>query len=559
MKIGIASDHSGRALKQQVIAALDGVPRDYGVHDQQPVDYPDYATALAAAVDCGELDRGIAICGTGIGMAIVANRFRNVRAALVWDEQSCQLSRTHNDANILCLGARVLDLPQALSLTKLWLKTAASDAERHRRRVAKTAHYVHKPWSPLRAPDDDLYQLCERELTRQREGLELIASENFVSPPLLLAVANPFTNKYAEGLPGRRYYGGCAVTDELERLAIARAKKLFKAEFANVQPHSGAQANSAALMALAAPGDTILGLDLAQGGHLTHGSPVNFSGKLYRAHFYGVHEQTGRIDYDLVAAQAHRLKPKVIIAGASSYPRHIDFAAFHRISREVNARLLVDMAHIAGLVAADLHANPLPWADVVTTTTHKTLRGPRGGLILWNDTELTAAINRAVFPGTQGGPLQHVIAAKALCFKEASSEAFYAYQQQVVANCRTLAAALTAQGMRLVTGGSDNHLLLIDLRDGELSGKDFEQALEKVAITTNKNMIPGDQRSPFVTSGLRLGTPAVTSRGMRGAEMESIAVFLRRVQQHHTDHQHLSALRQEVLNLARGFPLYPHW
>ncbi len=418
---------------------------------------------------------------------------------------------------------------------------------------------MNKPWLPLQEHDDKLYRLCERELLRQREGLELIASENFVSPQLLTAVANPFTNKYAEGLPGKRYYGGCAVTDELETLAITRAKNLFQAEFANVQPHSGAQANSAALMALAEPGDTILGLDLAQGGHLTHGSPVNFSGKHYRAHFYGVCEETGRIDYDFVAQQARELKPKVIIAGASSYPRHIDFEAFHRISREVNARLLADIAHIAGLVAADLHTSPFPWADVVTSTTHKTLRGPRGGLLLWNDAELTPALNRAVFPGTQGGPLQHVIAAKALCFKEASTAAFRAYQQEVVDNCRAIAAPLVAQGMRLLTGGTDNHLLLIDLRGSELSGKDYEQALDKVAITTNKNMVPGDPRSPFVTSGLRIGTAAVTSRGLGRAEMEDIAAFLVRTHANHSDAQYLAALRQEVTALARRFPLYPQW
>ena len=418
---------------------------------------------------------------------------------------------------------------------------------------------MNKPWLPLQEHDNELFQLCERELLRQREGLELIASENFVSPQIMMCIANPFTNKYAEGLPGKRYYGGCAVTDELESLAIARAKALFKAGNANVQPHSGAQANSAALMALAEPGDTILGLDLAQGGHLTHGSPVNFSGKLYHAHFYGVCEETGCIDYDFVAAQARELKPKVIIAGASSYPRPIDFAAFHRISREVNARLLVDMAHIAGLVAAELHTSPLPWADVVTTTTHKTLRGPRGGLMLWNDAELTPALNRAVFPGTQGGPLQHVIAAKALCFKEASSDAFRTYQQALVANCQALAISLSAQGMQLLTGGTDNHLLLIDLRNGELSGKDFEQALEKVAITTNKNMIPGDQRSPFVTSGLRIGTAAVTSRGMGTAEMDSIADFLVRTHANHHNAGYLDELRQAVLALAQRFPLYPDW
>ena len=418
---------------------------------------------------------------------------------------------------------------------------------------------MNKPWQLLQQHDPELFQLCERELARQREGLELIASENFVSPQLLASCANAFTNKYAEGLPGRRYYGGCAVTDELENLAIARAKELFQAEFANVQLHSGAQANSAAFMALAQPGDTILGLDLAQGGHLTHGSPVNFSGQLYQAHFYGVCAKTGRIDYDFVAEQAHKVKPKVIVAGASSYPRQIDFAAFHRISRAVGARLLVDMAHIAGLVAAGLHPSPLPWADVVTTTTHKTLRGPRGGLILWNDSELSTAINRAVFPGTQGGPLQHIIVAKALCFKEANTAAFRAYQQALLNNAHTLATALKQQGAKIVSDGTDNHLLLIDLRGYELTGKEFEQALERAAITANKNMIPGDPRSPFVTSGLRIGTPAVTSRGMGSNEMVDIASFLWRTQENFNDDKYLNDLRQEVLTLAQRFPLYPDW
>lgn len=418
---------------------------------------------------------------------------------------------------------------------------------------------IAKPWQALEAHDRDLYHLMEREFARQAAGLEMIASENFASPALITAAANVFTNKYTEGLPGKRYYGGCAVADELETLAIERAKSLFKAEYVNVQPHSGAQANAAAFMALAKPGDSILGLDLAQGGHLTHGSKVNFSGQIYRSYFYGVDPETCLLDYDRIAAQARELKPQVIIAGASSYPRQIDFSAFRRICDEVNARLLVDMAHIAGLVAAGLHENPLPWADVVTTTTHKTLRGPRGGLILWQNPELTAAVNRAVFPGTQGGPLAHIIAAKALCFKEATTDTYRLYQQSVVRNAQALAEKLIHLGFRIVTAGTDNHLLLIDLASDNLSGKDFENALENVAITANKNMVPGDRRSPFVTSGLRLGTPAVTSRGMDITEMEVIASYLDRVHKNYTDASYLEKLKAEVVQFAAQYPLYQDW
>ena len=412
-----------------------------------------------------------------------------------------------------------------------------------------------KPWHILADCDHEIYRLCERELVRQHDGLELIASENFASPAVIAAMASALTNKYAEGLPGKRYYGGCEVSDELENLAIERAKQLFNANHANVQPHSGAQANAAAYMALVKPGETILGFNLAQGGHLTHGSKVNFSGHFYRSHFYGVDETSGLIDYQALEQQARELRPKLIVAGASSYSRPIDFARFRQISDEVGAYLLVDMAHIAGLVASGLHDSPLPWADVVSTTTHKTLRGPRGGLLLWNNNELSREVNRAVFPGIQGGPLQHIIAAKAVCFREANTESFRDYQQQVIANSKALGCALRDEGFQLVSGGSDNHLLLIDLRDKDISGKDFENALGEVAITANKNMIPGDQRSPFVTSGLRVGTPAVTSRGMKEQEMATIANFLTRAET--GDRQ--QSLRAEVIDFARLFPLYQSW
>ena len=416
-----------------------------------------------------------------------------------------------------------------------------------------------KPWSILASSDPEVYQLIEAELHRQQEGLELIASENFASPAVITAMGNPATNKYAEGLPKKRYYGGCEEVDRIEELAIARACKLFSANFANVQPHSGAQANAAVYLALAERGDRLLGLDLAHGGHLTHGSKVNFSGLLYESHHYGVHPETERIDYDALHEKAVAIRPKVIMAGASAYPRIIDFERLRKTADEVGAFLVVDMAHIAGLVATGLHPSPLPYAHAVTTTTHKTLRGPRGGLILWNDKDLTAKINKGVFPGTQGGPLEHIIAAKAVCFKEALEPSFKDYQKRVVANATTLANSLKEKGFRLVSGGTDNHLMLVDLSEKDISGKQLEEALGKVAITVNKNTVPKETRSPFVTSGIRVGTPAVTTRGLNTPEMKEIAVFIAETVQNIADDQKLAAIRKRVLDLAARFPLYSEW
>jgi glycine hydroxymethyltransferase len=398
-------------------------------------------------------------------------------------------------------------------------------------------------------------RLIEMETERQSDGLELIASENFVSPAVLEAMGSPLTNKYAEGLPGRRYYGGCEVVDRVEQLAIDRAKRLFGADHANVQPHSGAQANFAACLAFMKPGDTLLGQDLSQGGHLTHGSPVNFSGLLYRAVHYGVDDR-GFIDYDQVREIARRERPRLVLAGASAYPRVIDFAAFADIAREVGAVLMVDMAHIAGLVAAGVHPSPVPHADVVTTTTHKTLRGPRGGLILCKG-EHAKAIDKAVFPGTQGGPLEHVIAAKAVAFHEAALPSFQVYARQVVNNARALAAALAERGYDLVSGGTDTHLMLVDLRNKGLTGKVAEQALDRAGITVNKNTVPRETQSPFVTSGIRIGTPALTTRGMREAEMRRIAELIDRVLSAPEDPQVAAAVRTEVRELTAAFPLYP--
>jgi glycine hydroxymethyltransferase len=403
--------------------------------------------------------------------------------------------------------------------------------------------------------DPEMGQAIRAEYQRQCDNIELIASENIVSEAVLAAMGSVLTNKYAEGYPGKRYYGGCQCVDIAEKLAIDRACKLFGAGFANVQPHSGAQANYAVYMALCQPGDTVLGMNLDHGGHLTHGSPVNFSGKYFKMVSYGVNEETGVIDYDEVARIARECKPKMIIAGASAYPRVIDFKRFREIADEVGAYLWVDMAHIAGLAAAGLHPSPIPYAHVTSTTTHKTLRGPRGGLLLTNDEELAKKLNSAIFPGSQGGPLMHVIAAKAVALGEALTPAFQTYQQQVVKNSAALAEGLTRRGMKLVSGGTDNHLSLIDLRDmGELTGKELERRLDEVRITANKNKVPGDPRSPFQTSGLRVGSPAVTSRGFLEADMDQVAEYIMLAA---TDFEaKADEIRAGVAELTAKYPIY---
>jgi glycine hydroxymethyltransferase len=410
----------------------------------------------------------------------------------------------------------------------------------------------------LRATDPEIFDTVAREARRQNQTLELIASENFTSPAVLEAMGTVLTNKYAEGYPGRRYYGGCEVVDDAERLAIERCKALFGAEHANVQPHSGSQANMAAYMALMEPGDTLLGMNLSHGGHLTHGSPVNFSGKLYQVVAYGVDETTGRIDYDRVRELAREHRPRVLVAGASAYPRTLDFEVFGEIAREVDAALVVDMAHIAGLIAGGVHPSPIPWADIVTSTTHKTLRGPRGGIALSTE-EHAKALDKVVFPGMQGGPLMHVIAAKAVAFREAATEEFREYVRQVVANARVLGDAILERGFRLVSGGTDNHLLLLDLSDRELTGKAAEAALEDARITTNKNTVPGEKRSPFVTSGVRIGTAALTTRGMDEDDMRRIGGWIADVLEAPEDEEVQRRVRDGVAELAAARPLYPGW
>ena len=408
----------------------------------------------------------------------------------------------------------------------------------------------------LKTVDPEIQKAIDQELSRQREKLEMIASENIVSTAVMQAQGSILTNKYAEGYPGKRYYGGCEYVDIVEQLAIDRAKKLFGAEYANVQPHSGAQANTAVYFALLEPGDTILGMNLTDGGHLTHGSPVNISGKYFKIIPYGVDKETERIDYDELERLAKEHQPKLIVGGASAYSRIIDFERMAQIAKSVGAYFMVDMAHIAGLVAAGLHPSPVPYADVVTTTTHKTLRGPRGGLILCRDAEFGKQFNKAIFPGIQGGPLMHVIAAKAVAFKEALSDEFKVYQQQVLDNAKALADELVKKGFRIVSGGTDNHLMLVDLRSKNITGKEAQFLLDEIGITANRNTIPFEPLSPFVTSGIRLGTPALTTRGLKEEDIREVADIIADVIENREDSDVIEAAKAKVQAICKKFPLY---
>ncbi|MBI5394057.1 MAG: ribose 5-phosphate isomerase B [Verrucomicrobia bacterium] len=534
-RIVLGADHAGLELKnavKDILAKAGCAFTDLGTHSAESCDYPDYAQAVAREVAAGKADIGILCCKTGVGMSMTANKVPGVRAALATSAEVARLTRAHNDANVLCLGAVETTPAQAREIVETFLATHF-EGGRHQRRVGKmesaapcgaatASHSSPMPMTTLKQVDPEIHAAIASEVRRQQENIELIASENFVSPAVLEAAGTALTNKYAEGYPGRRYYGGCEYVDVIEQLAIDRAKQLFGAEHANVQPHSGSQANMAVYLALAEPGDTILAMSLNFGGHLTHGSPVNFSGRLFKIVPYGVGRTDERIDMEEVAKLARAEKPRIIMVGASAYPRTLDFAAFAQIARDTGAALVVDMAHIAGLVAAGVHPSPIPHADVVTSTTHKTLRGPRAGLILCREAH-AKAVNSQVFPGIQGGPLEHIIAAKAVCFKEAMQPEFKAYQQQIVKNAKTLAAALGAKGFRIVSGGTDNHLMLVDLRPKKLTGKLAQESLDQAGITVNKNMIPFDPEKPAVTSGIRIGTPAVTTRGMKESEMQAIA------------------------------------
>ena len=555
----IGTDHGGYELKEAVVAHLkkSGYDvEDIGCFSTESVDYPDYAAKVASAVATGQKDFGILCCTTGIGMSIAANRYEGIQAAVVTDADLAAKTRVHNDTNVLCLAGNYNTNEEAVAIVDSWLGADFERGGRHERRVAKMNTCGLAVKAPqLTLTDPAVAESIRDEEARQSGNIELIASENFASRAVQQAQGSCLTNKYAEGYPGRRWYGGCENVDVVERLAIARAKELFGAGFANVQPHSGSQANAAVYFSVLEPGDKILTMDLSHGGHLTHGHFANFSGKFYEVKHYGVSEGEETIDYDKLAEIAKEYEPKMITAGASAYSRTIDFARMREIADSVGAFLFVDMAHIAGLVAAGVHPSPLEHAHFVTTTTHKSLRGPRGGLILTMDEDLAKKIDSMVFPGVQGGPLMHVIAAKAVCFHEALQPGFQEYQEHVVENARLLAEHLHGNGYRIISGGTDNHLFLVDLRPNGLNGKVVQEALDKAGITVNKNSIPFDTESPFKGGGIRIGTPAVTTRGMGADEMTIIGDFIHEAIQNHGDDAKLEEVRKKVAALNERFPL----
>jgi glycine hydroxymethyltransferase len=551
--IAIASDHAGFELKQHIASQLSEAGHeveDHGTDSADSTDYPDYAHAVSRDVEAGDVDFGILVCHTGIGMSMAANRHPGIRAAVATSPEDAELARVHNGANVLCLGSHNLTTEQADAIVAAFISAEFEAGGRHERRVDK----INSGASIIAAQDPILGEAIADEVIRQQNNIELIASENFASAAVREAQGSHLTNKYAEGYPGRRWYGGCEFVDKAEQLAIDRAKEIFGAEHANVQPHSGSQANAAVYFSALELGDTILAMNLSHGGHLTHGHPANFSGKFYEVAAYGVDKESERIDYDALAKQAVEVKPKMITAGASAYPRIIDFERMSEIAKSVDALLFVDMAHIAGLVAGGVHPSPIGLADFVTTTTHKSLRGPRGGLILCGE-EWAKKIDGMVFPGIQGGPLMHVIAAKAVCFGEALKPEFKDYQKQIVANASALATRLTELGYRLTSGGTDNHLMMLDVRPGGINGKIAQATLDDAGITVNKNSIPFDTESPFKGGGIRIGTPAVTTRGMTEPEMVQIADFIHEALENREDTAKLEAIREKIITLNQRFPL----
>ncbi len=558
MRIVIGADHGGFEIKEVVEKALtaQGIEvEDLGCHDTESVDYSDYAAAVASRVAASEADQGVLVCTTGLGMAMAANKYPRVRAALCITPSMAEKARSHNDANVLVLGGSLVSDAEAEAIVEKWLATPFADGERHARRIEKFSvrNVTETETAGLYDADPEAWSIMQAEILRQRRTLDLIASENHVSRAVREAQGSVMTNKYAEGYPSKRWYNGCRHVDEIEQLAIDRAKELFDAEHVNVQPHCGSAANMAVYFAALEPGDTILAMSLAHGGHLTHGSPVNFSGRLFNMVHYGVQEGSEVIDYDEIERMAREHKPKMIVAGASAYPRVLDFPRFRQIADAVGAKLTVDMAHIAGLVAAGIHPSPVPYSDFVTSTTHKTLRGPRSGMVLCRD-EYAADVDKQVFPGLQGGPQMHSVAAKAVCFLEALDPSFKTYAQHVVDNATVLAAELQTAGFRIVSGGTDNHLMLVDLTPAGLTGKDAANALENAGIVLNKNSIPFDTKSPFITSGIRIGTPAVTTRGMGEVEMKTLAELIGCVLNAHEDEAVIADVRTRAEALATAFP-----
>ncbi len=559
MKIAISSDHGGFDMKEDLKKFLQTRQvdvEDMGCFNKESVDYPDYAAAVALKVSEGMVDQGIVICTTGIGMSIVANKFPRVRAALCMTPRMAMMARSHNNANVLAMGGGLLSTDEAREILTEWLQSDFDKSPRHKRRTKKVHGYSLNTVEPIDVYDTDpeMYSVLKNEDKRQSENLILIASENCVSRAIREVTGSRLTDKYAEGYPGKRWYNGCKFVDEAERLAIDRAKELFGDAHVNVQPHCGSSANFAVYFAVLQPGDRILSMDCSHGGHLTHGVKANLSGKLFDFVHYGVNRETEQIDYNEVSQLAEKCRPKLIIAGASAYSRIIDFKKFRKIADNVSAYLMVDMAHIAGLVAAGCHPNPVPYAEFVTSTTHKTLRGPRGGIILC-DKRFAEDIDRMVFPGLQGGPLMHIIAAKAVCLGQALQPSFKEYQEQIVRNAQTLSEALKNEGFRIVSGGTDNHLMLIDLSPMSMTGKDASIALDKAGIIVNKNLIPFDKKSPFITSGIRIGTPIVTTRGMQAPEMKQIAEWIAYAIRNMKKNKVLTDLRKQVTAFTKRFPL----
>ena len=557
VNFALGADHGGFEMKEAIKAYLlqRGLTvADFGAMSKDPADdYPDFAQPAAMAVADGRAELGVLFCTSGVGICIVANKVAGVRAGQAEDEQDATLMRQHNDANVLCLSGQKTTIEAAKKILEAFI-AGKFEGGRHERRVLKMDAKFAPANLRLRNVDPEIATAIDHERQRQQENIELIASENFTSPAVMEAQGSVLTNKYAEGYPKKRWYGGCENIDTIEQLAIDRAKKLFGAEHANVQPHSGSGANMAVYFSVLKPGDKMLTMDLSHGGHLTHGNKANFSGIFFEIVHYGVGKESGRIDYEQLAAMAREHKPKMITVGASAYPRIIDFERMGEIAREVGAYLLADIAHIAGLVAAGIHPSPMAHADFVTTTTHKTLRGPRGGLILCRE-KYAKDIDSNIFPGIQGGPLEHVIAGKAVCFHEALQPTFKAYQQQVVKNAAALADGMKRNGYRLISGGTDNHLMLVDVGAKDITGKDSQIALDEAGITVNKNTIPFETRSPFQASGIRLGSPACTTRGMKEAEMAAIADMISEVLMDIKNVDAAHKVRNRVRELTAKFPL----
>ncbi len=557
MKIAIASDHGGVDLKSALVHELSALATvsDLGPAEKSSCDYPDYADAVALEVSAGKADFGILICRSGIGMSMCANRFQNVRAALCATTESAVLTRQHNGANVLCLGADVVSPAYAVEIAKVFLATPVDEDARHARRRWKLERAGRlSDASGLLKDDPDVFAAIRAQTEQEDTEINLIASENTSSRACREAAGSVLMNKYAEGYPGKRWYSGCLPVDAAEELARKRACELFGAEYANVQPHCGSAANMAVYFATIKPGDTIMSMSLDQGGHLSHGSPVNFSGKLYHIVPYTVNRETERIDYDELERQALEVKPKILLTGASAYPRKIDFRRVREICDKVGCLMMVDMAHIAGLVAGGQHESPVPYADFVTTTTHKTLRGPRGGLILCKE-KYAKAIDSAVFPGMQGGPLENIIAAKAVCFREAMQPEFKQYAAQIVKNCAVLCKTIADRGYRIVSGGTDNHLFLVDVKAHGMTGKEAAAALDAAGIVVNKNTIPYDTESPFKTSGIRVGTASVTTRGMKEPEMIKIGTWIADVLDNIADEAVQARVKREAKELVAGFPV----